>query len=470
IDHRKEVITRRSEFDLRKARARAHILDGLLIALANLDDVVQTIRQSPDVEQAKIRLVTRFKLSEIQAQAILDMQLRRLAALERQKIEDEHQEVMTRIAYLEDLLENPVKILGVIQQDINEMSEKYGDDRRTLIAADARENLREEDLVADQSVLVIITMRGYIKRVTTSAFRLLGRGRRGVTGQAVREEDEVMVILPARTLHTILFFSDRGKVYAEKTYQIPDAGRAERGIPIVNVLALEPNERITAAVAVPEFSENAYCVMATVKGRVKRISLSEFASVRPSGMIAMNLDQGDQLGWVRLTGGKDDILFVTRNGKALRYSEKEVRAVGRTAAGVTGIKLDKGQADIVTSMEVIEPGGSLVVVTEKGYGKRTPLTDYPVKGRATGGVATLDHKNMDKSGFIAAARVAQEEDELTVITNAGIVLRLRVKAISAMGRATRGSRIMDLGSGSMVASVARFRAIDVVNVDPAPEE
>jgi DNA gyrase subunit A len=292
IEHRREVITRRSEFDLRKARARAHILDGLLIALANLDDVIQTIRQSPDAEQAKVRLVSRFNLSEVQAQAILDMQLRRLAALERQKIEDEHTEVMARIAYLEDLLEHPVKILTVIAQDIDEISAKYGDERRTRIAPDAHENLREEDLVADEPVLVSITMRGYIKRMSTGAFRLLGRGRRGVTGQAMREEDEVLVILPSRTLQTILFFSDRGKVYAEKTYQIPDAGRAERGIPIVNVLALDANERITAAVAVPEFTASAFCLMATVKGRVKRMPLSEFASVRPSGLIAINPRQG----------------------------------------------------------------------------------------------------------------------------------------------------------------------------------
>ncbi len=468
IEHRQEVITRRSEFDLKKARARAHILDGLLIALAHLDDVIQTIRQAPDADQAKERLMSRFKLSELQAQAILDMQLRRLAALERQKIEDEHKEVMARIAYLEDLLHDPLKILGVIRQDVEEMAAKYGDERRTRIAAEAKENLREEDLVSDESVLVSITQRGYIKRVSTSAFRLQARGRRGVTGQAVREEDEVMVILPSRTLQTILFFSDRGKVYAEKTYQIPDAGRAERGIPIVNVLSLDPDEHITAAVSVPEFSTDAYCVMATLNGRVKRMPLSEFASVRPSGIIAINLDEGDQLGWVRLTSGKDEILFATMQGQALRYSEEEVRSVGRTAAGVAGIKLDKG--DKVTSMEVIEPGGWLLVVSEKGYGKRSKLDEYPAKGRATGGVVTLDQKNMDKTGRIAAARVVQEEDEITVITNTGIILRLKVKDISAMGRATRGSKMMDLNAGHVVASVARFRAADLLRAESGEDK
>ncbi len=459
VEHRQEVITRRSQFELDKARHRAHILDGLLIALANLDDVIQTIRQSPDVETARERLMTRFSLSEIQAQAILDMQLRRLAALERQKIEDEHKTVLERIAYLEDLLASPRKILDLIKTDLNEISEKYADERRTHILPEASESFSEEDLVADEQVLIIITQHGYIKRVASRAFRTQMRGGRGVTGQNLKGEDEILMLLPARTLHTVLFFSDKGKVYSEKVYQLPDAGRTDRGIAIVNVLALDANENITAAVAVPDFTKAAYCTMATARGRVKRVALSEFASVRPSGLIAISLEEGDELGWVRLTSGKDDIVIVTALGQALRYSEKAIRATGRQAAGVTGIKLAPG--DSVASMEVVKENADLLVVTELGYGKRTPLSEYPVKGRATGGVATIDKKNIRHIGSIATARVVTENDEVTMISANGLIIRMKVKDISQTGRATRGVRLMGLSDGDQVASVACIAEVDL---------
>ena len=342
IDHRREVIYRRSQFELNKARERAHILAGLLIALDHLDEVIELIRRSPDAETAKERLMERFKLSEKQAQAILDMQLRRLAALERQKIEDEQKQTLERIAYLEDLLANPQKILQVIKDDLFELAEKYGDARHTRIAREASQDFREEDLVADEPVLISLTQRGYIKRVAATAFRAQSRGGRGVTGHTTKEEDEVILVIPARTLDTILFFSDRGKVYSEKAYQIPDADRTARGIPIVNVLALEAGETITAAVAVPLFNGEGYCMMATRDGRIKRIALSDFASVRPSGLIAINLDKDDWLGWARLTGGDDDVILVTERGQALRFTESEVRPMGRAAAGVTAIKLGRG--------------------------------------------------------------------------------------------------------------------------------
>lgn len=454
IEHRQEIITRRTKFDLEKARARAHILDGLLIALANLDEVIRTIRESRDADTARTQLMSRFKLTEVQSQAILDMQLRRLAALERQKIEDEHREVLERIAYLEDLLGHPRKILEVIKADLQEMTEKYGDDRRTKIVAEAHEELKEEDLVADEGVLITFTQRGYIKRVAANVYRTQGRGGRGVSGQTVRDEDEVVLLVPARTLHTVLFFSDRGKVYSEKAYQIPDANRTDRGIPIVNVLALEPGERITAAIAVPNFEDANYLTMATRNGRVKRVALSEFSSVRPSGLIAINLEPKDELGWVKLTTGKDDILLVTRNGQALRMKEEEIRSMGRQAVGVAGIKLKNG--DSLTSMEVIEKNGTVLIVTENGFGKRSHVEDYPLKGRATGGVVTIDQKSLDKVGRIASARVVQETDEITIISSGGIMLRLKVKDISISGRSTRGFRLMDLGKGDSVASVARI--------------
>jgi DNA gyrase subunit A len=442
IEHRQEIITRRSLFDLEKARARVHILDGLLIALANLDEVIRTIRQSNDSETAKSNLVSRFNLTEIQAQAILDMQLRRLSALERQKIEEEHQQVMDRIAYLEDLLASPRKILAVIKDDLKEMTEKFGDERRTKIVPETHEELKEEDLVADEAVLITITQRGYIKRVAANIYRTQGRGGRGVSGQTVRDEDEVILLVPARTLHTLLFFSDCGKVYSEKAYQIPDANRTDRGIPIVNVLALGSGERITAAVSVPNFEDAKYLTMATARGRVKRTALSEFASVRPSGLIAITLDEGDELGWVKLTSGNDDILLVTRRGQALKISENEIRSMGRPAAGVTGIKFKAD--DRLADMEVFEKNGTLLVVTENGFGKRTPLDEYPRKGRATGGVMTIDQKHLDLTGEIVAARVVQDEDEISLISSGGIMLRLKVKAINTSGRITRGFRVMYL--------------------------
>jgi DNA gyrase subunit A len=467
IDHRRLVITRRSEYDLQKARDRAHILEGLLIALTNLDEVIRTIRQSADADVAKERLMTRFNLSERQAQAILDMQLRRLAALERQKIEDEQRQTLERIAYLEDLLANPKKILAVIKEDLAELVESYGDERRTHIAVEASEDFSEEDLVPDEAILISITERGYVKRVMAKAFRAQARGGRGVTGHSTKDEDEVLMMLPARTLHTVLFFSDKGKVYSEKAYQIPDADRTARGIPIVNVLALDADETITAALSVPDFATAGYFTMATRKGRIKRVELSEFASVRPSGLIAINLDDDDQLGWVRLTRGSDDILLITERGQALRFPETDVRAMGRTAAGVNGIRLKKG--DFVTSMEVAESDGYLLVVTTQGYGKRTPLQEYPTKGRATGGVLTIDKNALRKVGLISAARVVQLADHLTMISSNGVVLRTKIKEISESGRATRGVKLMNLGNGDSVASIARIAYADLRSVGAAQE-
>lgn len=452
IEHRRTVIQRRSEFELRKARERQHILDGYLIALANLDEIIRTIREAANAEVARDQLMERFKLTLIQAQAILDLQLRRLAALERQKIEEEHEEVARKIVYLEDLLANPKKILDVIKEDLDEVTARFGDDRRTRITQESSEDFKEEDLVADEPVLISITQRGYIKRVALATYRTQGRGGRGVTGQAVRAEDEVLMLIPARTLDTILFFSDRGKVYSEKVYQIPDAGRTDRGIPIVNVLSLESEEKITAAVAVPNFDDAAYCTMATVRGRVKRVILSEFASVRPSGLIAINLDENDQLGWVRLTHGKDEIILVTAKGNALRYREDEIRAMGRPAAGVTGIHLKPG--DEVAGMEVIDPDGDLLVVTEGGYGKRTPIREYSATSRGKQGVATITPKSLETIGRIATARIVRSNDDLTLISSSGIVLRIKVNKISQTGRVTRGVRVMDLAKGDSVASVA----------------
>jgi DNA gyrase subunit A len=462
IEHRQTVITRRSKFELDKARARQHILDGLLIALNNIDAVIKTIREAEDADAAKSNLIKRFKLSELQAQAILDMQLRRLAALERWKIEEEHKQVQATIDYLEDLLASPKKILALIQSDMNEMVEKFGDDRRTQISAEAKEDIHDEDLVPDEAVLISITERGYIKRMAASAFRLQGRGGRGVMGHTTKEEDEIMMLIPARSLNTMLFFSDKGKVYSEKVYQIPDADRAAKGIPLVNVLALGPNEKVTAAMAVGDFSKNSYCMLMTSRGKIKRVTMEEFAAVRPSGLIAMSLEEGDQLGWARQTSGKDEIIIVTENGQALRFGEEKVRAMGRQAAGVQGIKLKKG--DAVTSMDVVEKDGSLLVITTKGFGKRTSLDEYSAKGRATSGNFTINPKALNEIGKIANARVVQQADDLTIMTSFGVVLRMKVKDVKEAGRATKGVHLIKPQEGDSVASIARIAAEDLKKV------
>ena len=472
IEHRRSVITRRTTFELAKARARAHILDGLLIALANLDRVIRIIRESNDAETARNNLMGQLNLSEVQAQAILDMQLRRLAALERLKIEEEHAELLKTIAHFEDLLANPKKVLALIQDDMRDLVERYGDERRTRIVHDAPEDLRDEDLVPDEAVLISITARGYIKRVAAKEYRTQGRGGKGVTGQSLRGEDEVLYLLPARSLDTILFFSDKGKVYSERVYQIPDAGRADKGVALTNILAITSGEQITAALPVPSFDDGSYCVMVTRNGRIKRVAMSEFAAVRPSGLIATNLEEGDRLGWAKLTDGHKEIMIITERGKALRYAEDAVRAMGRQAAGVTAIALKGeddagGVDDYVTSVDVVDEACELLVVTRNGYGKRTPLSEYPAKSRATMGVLTLDKHKIDGeggTGIIVAARVVHPDDELTIISTAGQALRLKVRDIRRAGRATMGTRLINLKEADTVASVARLSVQDLVPV------
>ena len=454
IEHRVDVITRRTQFELEKAKHRAHILEGLLIAQANLDEVIKTIRNSPDSDVAKERLMARFKLSDIQALAILDMQLRRLSQLEREKIEQEHKELMERIAYLEDLLAHPKKILALIREDLEDVSRKYGDNRRTLISDSNIEDLSEEDLVSDVAALVTITRNGYIKRTQPGIYKTQARGGKGVIGQSVKDEDEINIMIPCRALHTLLFFTDRGKVYSERVYELAESGRTEKGTPIVNLLTLEPDERITAAVAVPDFKAAEYIMVATASGRVKRMQLSDFESVRVSGLIAITLEEGDELGWAGLTSGKDDLIMVTANGNALRVNENDFRPMGRSARGVTGIKLAAG--DKLTSMEVVTADGFLLVVTEKGYGKRTELKQYRTQGRATKGVATIDQKSIKTIGRIASARVVEKDDSVSFMTTNGLMLRVNVSDITKSGRATRGVRLINLDKNDSLASIARI--------------
>lgn len=455
IDHRLDIIQRRTRFELNKAEARAHILDGLLIALANLDDVIETIRNSADTDSARDTLMERFSLTEFQAQAILDMQLKRLAALERQKIENEHKDLIKLIKELKSLLKSQKKQLNIITTDLSELVDKYGDERRTDIAPDADEEIDEEDLVHDQPILISITERGYIKRVKAETYRAQKRGGIGVKGHSMRDEDEVMALIPARTLNTVLFFSDRGKVYSSKAYRIPEASRTSRGLPIVNVLNIDPNEKITAIVPVADFKEAKYCTMVTQNGLIKRVDLSEFESVRPSGLIAINLKDEDRLGWVQLTSGKDDLIIVTHNGYALRFQEKDVRPMNRPAMGVIGIRLR--ESDEVVGMDIVEKGGDLLTITEKGYGKRTELGSYPSRSRATMGVLTVDKNALDKIGHVAAARVVQAKGDLiTVISAEGTVMRTRAETISQYNRVAQGVSVMQMREDDVVVSIARF--------------
>jgi len=451
IYHRWEVIERRTLFDLERARRRAHILEGLLIAIANLDGIISTIRQSPDADTARDRLMTTYKLTEEQAQAILDMQLRRLAALERQKIEEEFQSLQELIAELEDLLAHPKKILALIRDNLNELTEKYGDDRRTEIVPGAEGDFNEADLVADEDVLIFLTRNGYIKRVSAEAYRTQGRGGKGLIGMTTRDEDVVEEMFAAGSLDSILFFSDRGKVYQEKAYAIPDAGRTSRGIPLQAVLALQPDERITATVAVQDFEEAEYCTMVTRLGRIKRTIISEFESVRPSGLIAISLDEGDALRWVKMTTGDQDLIIVTRDGMSIRFNEEDARAMGRTAAGVNAIRLRDD--DVIAGMDVVDnPDDELLIVTENAFGKRTPLEEYKTQSRYGLGVRTLARN--EKTGSVIAARTVQPGDHVTFITRSGQALRTPVDGISRIGRNTQGVQLMNLPDGGKLASVA----------------
>ena len=450
IEHRVEVLTRRTQFQLSKARERAHILEGLRIALEFLDEVIQIIRSSDSADAARTALMNRFGLSQVQAQAILDMQLRRLAALERQKIEEEYQELMTRIAYLLDLLEHPEKIRLLVREDILALKEKFGDERRTAIAHDANGDFSDEDLIAQDNVLISYSAAAYIKRMKAENFRAQGRGGRGIKGMTTRQEDEVINLLFARTLDYILFFTNKGRVYSTRAYELPEGSRTSRGVHIANLLSLMPDESVSTMLVVPDFEQSEYITLITRQARIKRMELSVFSNIRPSGLIAMNLDRDDSLDWARLTNGNEEFMIVTRNGKALRFHENMVRAMGRTAAGVRAMRLLNN--DAVVSLDVVKPESELLILHERGYGKRVGLDEYNAKGRYTQGMWTTDHTRLEEVGPIVSARVVRPNDHITLMTSSGIVLRTAVGGIRRMGRSTRGVRVVNLLNGDTVAA------------------
>jgi DNA gyrase subunit A len=453
IDHRLEIITRRTQFELDKALRRQHILEGLLIALANLDEVIETIRRSDDAEVARGQLVSRFGLTEVQATAILDMQLRRLAALERQKIEDEYKEISEQIDHLRGLLADKKKILALIKEDVLHLSERYGDERRSQIALGLHAELNMEDLVQDEDVLISITQKGFIKRTPVAAYRVQARGGRGLIGMSTRDEDELKHLFAAGTLNHILFFSDRGKVYSERAYEIPELDRTARGMSLMTVLPLMTDEKVTAALPVHSFGQAEYLIMITRKGRIKRVRVGAFESVRASGLIAINLDGDDALGWVKMTEGDQDLVVVSEAGKAIRFNEEEVRAMGRAAAGVYAMRLNPG--DYLTGADVVTPDSDLLLISETGYGKRTSLAEFRQQSRYGKGVRAMSLSS--QTGKIVSARVVSEDDEATFISANGIILRTSVNTISRQGRHSRGVSVMDLKEGDAIVSVAVVR-------------
>ena len=455
IAYRRDVIRRRTQFDLARAQERAHILEGLKIALDNLDEVIKTIRASADSDAARTALVNRFKLSEAQANAILEMQLRRLAALERKKIEDEYEQVIRLIAELEDLLANPRKILTAIRDELDELVRKYGDERKTRIQSDANRELTAEDLVAAEDVVVTLSQRGYIKRQQIGTFRSQRRGGKGKLAMITREEDAVRHLLVANTHDNILFFTNRGRVFITKVHTLPEASRQAKGLPIINLpgVMVDSGEYVSAIISIPQFEPDHYMAMATRGGMIKKTSLAEYAKIRSNGLIAISLVERDELRWVGLTDGADDIILATRDGQAARFHETEVRPMGRDTRGVTGIRLRRD--DEVIGMEVVLPRAELLVVTEQGYGKRTLLDDFPVKHRATGGVIA-NSLNVE-TGKVAAVRVVgREDEELMLITEEGTILRTEVSSVNRYRRASRGVTVMKPGEGDRIVSIAVF--------------
>jgi len=455
LHHRQEVVTRRTQFELDRAQRRAHILEGLKIALDNIDAVIATIRRSDSTEWARRNLMSDFTLSELQANAILDMRLARLAALERQRIEQEYEELLTEISRLEAILADPQLVLDLIRNDLKELKEKYGDARRTRIQ-DVSGILSEEDLIPEVDVLVTVTTKGYVKRIADEVYRLQRRGGRGVTGVTMRDEDAISEILSANTMDWLLVFTNRGRVYQIKVHELPDASRTAKGIPIVNVINMQPDESVTTLMKVRDYSLAKYLFFTTRLGRVKRVTLDQFKSVRSTGMIAIGLDSDDELAWVRMTEGEDEMVLVTTGGQAIRFPEKDVRPMGRTAAGVIGIRLDSG--DKVIASDVIAPDKDLLVVSAKGLGKRTGLDQYRAQSRGGKGIQAM--RLTDRTGKIVAAGMAHPDDAIMLMNTRGIAIRIAAGQISRIGRTTQGVTLMRIGKKEEVVSMTIIQPKD----------
>ena len=446
IEHRRKVILRRTKFELDKAEARAHILEGLKIALDNIDEVINIIRSSYD--DAKERLMERFGLSEIQAQAILDMRLKTLSGLQREKIEEEYNELMKLIAHLKEILSSETLVYQIIKEELIEVKEKFGDERKTKIIA-AEGEIEVEDLIKEEQSVIALTHFGYIKRMPIDTYKSQKRGGKGITGISTREEDFVKEIFTASTHDTILFFSNKGKLYRLRGYEIPESGRTAKGTAIVNLLSLDAGEKISTIIPIQNFAEGKYLLFATRNGLIKKTALTEYNSARKTGLLAITLKDDDELIDVRLTDGEDNVVLVTKQGMCITFSEKDVRPIGRVSQGVIGIRLDDN--DSVIGMESILQGSksTLLAITENGFGKRTDLEEYRVQTR--GGKGVITYKITPKTGTIVGIRIVNEEDDVMLITDTGTIIRINVAEISVLGRSTQGVTLMRTNEGKVVS-------------------
>lgn len=455
IEFQKEVITRRTIFDLDKAQARAHILEGLKIALDNIDEVINIIRNSKTTDIARNALIEIFALTEKQANAILEMKLRRLTGLERDKIEEEYNEIMKQIEYLQSILASEEKLFGVIKEELIEIKEKYGDDRRTKFEAVVNE-IDIEDLIQEEDVVVTLTHGGYIKRISADTYSAQRRGGKGIQAMSTKEDDFVEHVVVTSTHSDVLFFTNRGRVYKLRAYEIPDAGRTAKGTNIVNLIAIEPDERIETILTVKDDNKSGYLFMGTKHGIVKKTPIEEFKHLRKNGLIAINLREGDELLKVKITKGDANIIVITQNGYALKFNEKDVRAMGRTASGVKAINLKND--DIAVCMDIAVDDEKLLVISENGYGKRTPISEYKLQNR--GGVGLITYKISDKTGKIAGATLCKEDDELMMINSSGVAIRINVNDVSITGRSTMGVKLMRTTEEEKVIAIAKISSTE----------
>ena len=467
LDHQEDVITRRTKFELKKAEARAHILAGLRIALDHIDEIIKIIRGSQNSDIAKAQLIQNFGLDDRQSQAILDMRLVRLTGLERDKIEAEYQDLQAKIADYKDILAKPERIDEIIYNELLDIQKRFGDDRRTKIAEGEAVSIEDEDLIEQKDVLLTLTHNGYIKRMPADEFKVQNRGGRGIKGMGVQDDDFINHLIFSSTHDFLLFFTNLGKVYSKKAYEIPEFGRNAKGLPIVNLLELDKGEKIQAVINVPEGADDNYLFFVTKMGTVKRTKVSEFQNIRRSGLIALTLRDGDELNNVLTTDGKQNILIGTHLGYAVTFNEKDVRSMGRTAAGVRGINLRDN--DYVVGSDILEPDSEVLVISEKGYGKRTAASEYPVKGRGGKGIKTANIT--EKNGPLASVTVVNGDEDIMLITSAGVMIRFDVDDVSQTGRATLGVRLIKVDDGAQVASITAVpKASDEDEESTAEEE
>ena len=460
LKHQKDVVTRRTRFDLGKAEARAHILEGLRIALDNIDEIIKIIRSS--YNDARERLMERFGLSEIQAQAILDMRLARLQGLEREKIDAEYEELCQKIAYYKELLADEKKLMGVVKDELLEIKKKYGDKRRTKITASV-DDMDEEDLIEEKQVAITLTHLGYLKRIPADTYKTQKRGGKGITGLTTRENDFVTDLIMTSTHDNLMFFTNTGKAHKIKAYEIPEATRTAKGTPAINFLNLMQRERITTVIPFRDFRDDKYLMAVTKKGTIKKTAISDFDTNRKTGLIAINLKDGDELVEIKQTTGSDNVIIITKQGKCICFSENDVRPMGRIAGGVRAIKLEDD--DEVVSMQLVQPGEELMVVTSKGYGKRTPVEEYKVQTRGGKGLLTYDKSKFSKTGMLVGALVVDDDDEVLLINSEGTIIRIKAAEVSKLGRATQGVRIMRADDDVNIISIAKVIREDEHDMD-----